>query len=354
MKNQIQTVSEVKNRSRTSTSAHETSKNKQWLSMLVIALLALSAALVSCGEEETFIVAFDSKGGSFVSVQTVERGGKIVEPKDPTRDGYNFTGWATADDETSLFWDFEKGIVEAAMILYAKWSDGGGNSNGVVKLPKYIISNNHYEKLEYDDQNRIKKISNNMNMDYLFTYSGDDLVRIGVKHNDHYVDFEPQIFEFVKTGNKITFTSEGINGSIDLDNDGYPTKIEQLPLVITFQIQKGNVMKTTKKYTWNGEEGTEVRNFKYDNKKSPFYHCKTPQWYFCMDELDFAFSIYSSLSSFGSHNNITERTYPVSDGISVYDATIEYIYQFDSEGYPVSCIELSGMVGAYKIEYIYE
>ena len=49
MNNQIQIASEVKNSSRTSTLAHETRKNKKWLSMLVIAALAVTAAFTSCG-----------------------------------------------------------------------------------------------------------------------------------------------------------------------------------------------------------------------------------------------------------------------------------------------------------------
>jgi len=45
-----QTASEVKNSNRTSTEAHETRKNKLWLSMFVFAALVVSAAVViSCG-----------------------------------------------------------------------------------------------------------------------------------------------------------------------------------------------------------------------------------------------------------------------------------------------------------------
>jgi len=49
MKNQMKTASEVKNSNRTRTLAHETRKNKQWLSMLVIAVFVISTAFTSCG-----------------------------------------------------------------------------------------------------------------------------------------------------------------------------------------------------------------------------------------------------------------------------------------------------------------
>ena len=41
----------------------------------------------------THTVTFDTMGGSAVDAQTVDDGGKAVKPADPTRDGYEFTGW---------------------------------------------------------------------------------------------------------------------------------------------------------------------------------------------------------------------------------------------------------------------
>ena len=51
MKKQIQTASEAKYSNRASTLAHETRKNQQWLSMLVIAAFAISVAFTSCGKD---------------------------------------------------------------------------------------------------------------------------------------------------------------------------------------------------------------------------------------------------------------------------------------------------------------
>ena len=96
------------------------------LNHLVIAALVVSAAFTSC-DKDTFTVTFDSKGGSDVQTQTVEKGGKLTEPKDPTRSNYDFAGWATADNETSPLWDFVTGTVEADMTLYARWNAVGGN-----------------------------------------------------------------------------------------------------------------------------------------------------------------------------------------------------------------------------------
>ena len=51
----------------------------------------------------------------------------VSEPAAPTRDGYTFLGWYTAEGEK---WDFAKDVVTADMTLYAKWSAVGGASTG--------------------------------------------------------------------------------------------------------------------------------------------------------------------------------------------------------------------------------
>lgn len=40
-----------------------------------------------------YTVVFDTDGGTSIDVQTVEEGGKVNRPADPTKDGYNFVQW---------------------------------------------------------------------------------------------------------------------------------------------------------------------------------------------------------------------------------------------------------------------
>ena len=63
------------------------------------------------------LVTFDSMGGSEVPPQTVRYGEKVVKPEDPTREGYNFTGWYTDLDRTNK-WNFDKNTVKEKMNLY--------------------------------------------------------------------------------------------------------------------------------------------------------------------------------------------------------------------------------------------
>jgi len=99
-----------------------------FLTTIVVGVMAV--IMSGCEKEETFTVQFDSKGGSFVAIQTVKKGGKVTEPKEPTRDNYDFVGWATADNSTSSLWDFNNGTVEADIVLYARWKTKGGGGGG--------------------------------------------------------------------------------------------------------------------------------------------------------------------------------------------------------------------------------
>lgn len=67
-------------------------------------------------------VSFDSKGGTKVASQLVEKGGKAEEPEvSPTFGYYEFAGWYSEADEK---FDFEKKEIEADTKLVAKWRSG--------------------------------------------------------------------------------------------------------------------------------------------------------------------------------------------------------------------------------------
>ena len=64
-------------------------------------------------------VTFDSKGGTNVAIQEIEKGTKATEPAAPTREGYNFEGWYKEEAYTNKF-EFTE-TVDANITLYAKW-----------------------------------------------------------------------------------------------------------------------------------------------------------------------------------------------------------------------------------------
>ena len=70
-------------------------------------------------QPERYTVTFDSNGGSAVSPITVESGKTLTAPTEPTRDGYDFLGWAVERDGSEMY-DFSKAVT-SDMTLYAVW-----------------------------------------------------------------------------------------------------------------------------------------------------------------------------------------------------------------------------------------
>ena len=80
--------------------------------------LTLTATWEQIPDVATYIVTFDSNGGSVVNSQTVEENGKAAKPADPTRDGYIFKGWFSGDKE----YDFSTPVT-GNITLIAQWSE---------------------------------------------------------------------------------------------------------------------------------------------------------------------------------------------------------------------------------------
>lgn len=68
-----------------------------------------------------FTVKFETNGGNVIADQIVKRGGTVVRPADPVRDGYVFEGWY-ADDQFNQFYNFSA-TVSKNITLYARWAD---------------------------------------------------------------------------------------------------------------------------------------------------------------------------------------------------------------------------------------
>ena len=69
----------------------------------------------------TWLVSFNSMGGSVVQSQSVADGELATEPAAPTKTGFTFGGWYS-DLDLTVAWDFSTDTVESDMMLYAKWS----------------------------------------------------------------------------------------------------------------------------------------------------------------------------------------------------------------------------------------
>ncbi len=68
-------------------------------------------------------VSFDLNGGNgSIASQSVKDGDKVVQPKDPSKDGYSFDGWYLGDSK----YDFSSPVT-SDITLTAHWTDGSSN-----------------------------------------------------------------------------------------------------------------------------------------------------------------------------------------------------------------------------------
>ena len=67
-----------------------------------------------------FTIVFDSKGGTDVPAQKQMYGELLELPEEPTREGYEFTGWYI-DSGCLEPWDIDNYKIETDFTLYAGW-----------------------------------------------------------------------------------------------------------------------------------------------------------------------------------------------------------------------------------------
>ena len=66
--------------------------------------------------KETYIVKFDTDGGSSISNQIINKGETIKKPKDPAKEGYKFVNWYNED----TIYNFSLKVYKD-LVLIAKW-----------------------------------------------------------------------------------------------------------------------------------------------------------------------------------------------------------------------------------------
>ncbi len=145
-----------------------TGTEEEWISDLINYELGFKAE---------YTVSFDTKGGSFVDSQKVEKGNKIEKPEDPIRDGYNFLGWYINDEK----WSFIGYSVTEDMELEAKWE-----KKNILNLKyddRYDVSNCQVEIINEGSpaSNKVGYgVAENVFDDKVVTLVGNELIATGV------------------------------------------------------------------------------------------------------------------------------------------------------------------------------
>ena len=185
-------------------------------------------------------------------------------------------------------------LMVASLVMMATFTscnrdDKDDIEKGVVKLVESITSSHGSGYMfVYDAQNRITKItfyrSGSSAIDnYIATlaYSGNDLTKITYVYPNNPIWNREEVF--VRNGNTITSSSTSFTNTFTVNKDGYPTNsvkiFKDFSSETIYQYQGGNLIKRTISSTGAFSQNDDETVFQYDNKKSPFYHCKTPKWF---------------------------------------------------------------------------
>ena len=70
----------------------------------------------------TYVVQFDSGGGSYTDPQFVKPGGFAFDPGEPAKDGYTFDGWFLFDGDEYIPFIFDETPINAKLVLTALWT----------------------------------------------------------------------------------------------------------------------------------------------------------------------------------------------------------------------------------------
>lgn len=94
----------------------------------------------------SYVVTFNSNGGSSVTAGSFFSGGSVTAPTNPTHSGYTFAGWSTTldDDATEVSFPYSPGVL-TAITLYALWTENPvvpntGGSGGSAPTPPDTVT----------------------------------------------------------------------------------------------------------------------------------------------------------------------------------------------------------------------
>lgn len=166
--------------------------------------------LVSKWEKETYVISFDTNGGSDVSSATVGYGDLLDEPEEPKKLGYAFVGWFEKVDENLSDNPFDfSAPIKSAIKLYAKWEE----------------ANNYQEMFENEMNEYFSKIDF---FDFSLPKSSEGITNITWSSNNTNIISNDGTLKrpYVKTSVTLTANLKLFNGTntsteFTFDVDGY-------------------------------------------------------------------------------------------------------------------------------------
>ena len=129
-------------------------------------IIFLTLVLITSCSKQTYIVGFDTSGGTIIDDQIVEKKGNVMKPNNPEKEGHKFIGWFVGDEE----FDFNTKI-ENHMIILAKWEKNEYNVTYITNTEQ-IISDS---KVKYNECIKEPTLEEKENYTFLGWYLNDEL-----------------------------------------------------------------------------------------------------------------------------------------------------------------------------------
>ena len=183
-------------------------------------------------KDDEYIINFNSDGGSYVELQTVKKGNKIVEPKDPTKQGYKFVEWQL----NGVKYDFTKEVT-SNLTLKAKWE-----SNITITFDSKGGSSVPSQKVEYGGT--VTKPANPTKDGYTFV---DWLLK------DKVYNFEDKVTESLTLEAKWQVKENSISCTKSDTVDG-----KAVTLGVKATIDNDKVTKVSTTYTFTNEQDAQT------------------------------------------------------------------------------------------------
>lgn len=202
----------------------------------------------------SYSVTFNTNGGSTVAKETVEANSVLEKPTAPTKEGYDFAGWYT-DKELTTVYDFTAKITKN-LTLYAAWAEKGDEANQIIltigektakafgetktndvapkivndrtMLPARFVAESLGAKVDWDEEKQLVTIvgvnEKNEEVTILITIDSD----IALVNGKEVKLDSPAFIENDRTYTPLRFISENLGAKVDWNEEQQKVTITKL------------------------------------------------------------------------------------------------------------------------------
>lgn len=217
-----------------------------------------SGGSTGCGGSSTvtssYSVTFNTNGGSTIAKETVEANSVLEKPTAPTKEGYDFAGWYT-DKELTTVYDFTAKITKN-LTLYAAWAEKGDEANQIIltigektakafgetktndvapkivndrtMLPARFVAESLGAKVDWDEEKQLVTIvgvnEKNEEVTILITIDSD----IALVNGKEVKLDSPAFIENDRTYTPLRFISENLGAKVDWNEEQQKVTITKL------------------------------------------------------------------------------------------------------------------------------